>query len=372
MQGQWIGFGTGAVARWFDPGATFGVLNLDKVGETYRGWLFLLYAVPGPPSIAVRIFTDTLDQFIYLTNQQVFPVDPRTSLTTDWSDLRTLYPGVTCPSAISISAHFNAGTIRLAWNTNLGTQGDLVLYPPKQDSSLQPTKGTWTEFKDKVTELADRQCIFRGQSTGDRLRTSYHRSGRADLDRYRGEDLSELLRHVSARSRHLFNFSDPEQFGAFVNLVQHHGYPTPLLDWSFSPYVAAFFAFRPVGVSKAATDSAFVRILAFDQLEWHKDNLAVLMLSCATVHLSVLKFMPIENERMVPQQAISTLTNVDDVESYIALVEARNRKRYLWAFEIPVSERIAVMKDLRQMGITAASMFPGLDGVCEALREVNF
>jgi hypothetical protein len=30
------------------------------------------------------------------------------------------------------------------------------------------------------------------------------------------------------------------------------------------------------------------------------------------------------------------------------------------------------MKDLYQMGITAGSMFPGLDGACEALKEQYF
>jgi len=39
---------------------------------------------------------------------------------------------------------------------------------------------------------------------------------------------------------------------------------------------------------------------------------------------------------------------------------------------LPASERRHVMQELALMGITAGSLFPGLDGACESLKEQNF
>jgi len=81
--------------------------------------------------------------------------------------------------------------------------------------------------------------------------------------------------------------------------------------------------------------------------------------------------MAIENERLIPQQSASTVTNLDDIETSIRSKET-TEKSYLTAIDLPVRERKKVVQELSHMGITAGSLFPGLDGACEEMRERNF
>jgi hypothetical protein len=66
----------------------------------------------------------------------------------------------------------------------------------------------------------------------------------------------------------------------------------------------------------------------------------------------------IDELRALPQQSISGITNIDDLEQYIAQMEARTIKSYLRAIDIPARERRTVMQELASMGITAGSLFP--------------
>lgn len=66
------------------------------------------------------------------------------------------------------------------------------------------------------------------------------------------------------------------------------------------------------------------------------------------------------------------MTNIDDIESYIARCEKRQKTNYLAAIDLPARERNTVMRELSVMGITAGSLFPGLDGACEELKERFF
>jgi hypothetical protein len=114
-----------------------------------------------------------------------------------------------------------------------------------------------------------------------------------------------------------------------------------------------------------------VRIFKIDLVEWNK-LLRFDKIFPIRPHVSILNALSFGNTRAIPQQSISTVTNVDDIENYIHEIEKIKGRTYLEVFELRASERCHVMQELALMGITAGSLFPGLDGACESLKERNF
>jgi hypothetical protein len=286
-------------------------------------------------------------------------------------------PGTNIATKANVTYQWNPQSLFLAWRTDIGTSGSTIL--PKGNAAQPsvytplPIK-TWHEFRKYVTQLDDRRYIFRGQNKPLRLRTPFHRTGRGDMHRYLVEDIPVLHRHLSARTRHFFNLTNPLENAAFLHLIQHHGYPTPLLDWTYSPYIAAYFAYHRIKSSEAAiaSEDQKVRIFVFDKLQWCVTFPQIANLSARWEHFSILEPLAIENERLVPQQALSTFTTVDDIESYIDLRQKEQNAQYLEVIDLPMSERDDVVRELRLMGITAGSLFPGLDGACEELKDRFF
>lgn len=367
MKGQWLGR--------FDGNNVGNILvDVDEVDGIYLAYVVIQADDGSLPIVFTRFQTKDTALPISLT-VNVFCLDPRTLEPTEWDKVASLFPQITLPKTADATFSIVANRLEITWSSpNGGGRASLPRSEAGKESVLEPISvRTWSEFKEYVDGLPSRRFAFRGQQSNKwRLRTSFHRTGRANLERFSLSDIPAVSKHLSAQTKHLFNLNDQLQYGAFVSLIQHHGYPTPLLDWTHSPFVAAFFAYR--GLRRNAgggVPDGKVRLFQFSIRDWVllPQNLK---LSPLPPHVSVLDAIALENARMLPQQGISTVTNVDDIETYIKSIEKRRDQVFLQAIDLPQSEHPAVARDLAMMGITAGSLLPGLDGVCEQLREQFF
>jgi len=369
MKGQWIGNYAGSSEGTI-------IVNIDERSSYYEGVAYLNERDRTIPSTAAFFRTPNKANAFHFRTTLIMPIDPFQGIPVLWDSIRHHYAaGMSISTYADVTGSWDDTSLTLKWTTDIGVAGTCVLPRSKanQPSELIALEKRWDEYKAYVATLEERRFLFRGQNKPWRLHTSFHRRGRTDLTRFASDDVQALHKRLSARTKHVFNLLIPDEYGAFLNLVQHHGYPTPLLCWTYSPYVAAFFSYRGMSDEKAAkaAPSEKVRILVFDQAQWKTDWSQLLQLLTAGPHLSIGEFLAIENERMIPQQAASTVTNLDDIESYICSKEASG-KTYLSAINLPVADRQQAVRELGSMGITAGSLFPGLDGDCEELRERNF
>jgi len=369
ISGQWIGRYTGTNSGLL-------VIELDDMGDHYQGRAYAYDDNKDLPSTFAFIKSANKDD-AFQVRVQLSPIDPRTGDVTTWNQLASVFPAVVFPLYADVDLVSNENTLKVSWRTNILTSGSAEITRSKADTPTDytplPEVTTWEQFKRFVSGLEHRRHIFRGQSKSKRLRTSFHRTGRADLLRFLSDDIPTLHRHLSVRTTHVFNLKDPDENGAFFNLVQHHGYPTPLLDWTFSPFVGAFFAYHRIKNSDAAKASPVekVRVFVFDQKAWQEKFPQLPKLAPIRPHFSLMEFIAIDNHRLIPQQSISSVTNIDDIESYIRSCEKPD-EQYLQIVDLPLGERPMVMRELSTMGITAGSLFPGFDGTCEELRERFF
>lgn len=360
MDGQWIG-------KLSDEPGALALFDIDDVGDHYQGHAFL-FGGPGMPGVVAPFRTEhrgkkhDLQVSIALLHPNAAQAVPHDVIAKDFPDLAL-------PNSAKVKMEVRARTLKVTWKDNLNEAGSVVLHPSKADktSEYRPRRDVknWKQFKEFATGLELDRYIFRGQDVTKRLRTAFHRSRRKDLIPFINKDIPNVHHVLTARTKHLFNLADPLQNGAFWNLIQHHGYPTPLLDWTQSPFVAAFFAYR---FNRNADTGDKIRIFIFDRAAWVSDFNQLQSVAMARPHFSILQALTIENTRALPQQALSSVTNMDDIESYIRSREVENSKKYLEVIDLPRSERRTVMQELSLMGITAGSLFPGLDGACEELR----
>lgn len=212
---------------------------------------------------------------------------------------------------------------------------------------------SWWSFCDFMAEYMDleasrrRQIIFRGQadhewelaSTLDRIDPQMSNDKRDEIH----DDLVKQFR----RSTHglAVPLGRPTGSVDWELLGRHHGLATPVIDWTESPWIAAYFAFH----DQPRVDSSHVAVWCLDRNGLLTDTEGIIEI---VEDEDAIRFNP----RAIEQRGLfmRVVRNDESLESLLG--------KHLLRFDIPVSERKTALAALDEQCINARSLFRDLDG----------
>lgn len=158
----------------------------------------------------------------------------------------------------------------------------------------------------------------------------------------------------------------------FMIYLRHHGFPSPLLDWTRSPYVAAFFAFRSPPAPKVNRVAIYSYVDNCDAsyVDNH-DARRGSVLGPPIVH----RLGPYveSHKRHYAQQCEYTICwrGIGDKRLYAshesAFSSKSSKQGELKKYTLPVSERRKALKQLDRMNITSFSLFGSEESLMETL-----
>ncbi len=265
--------------------------------------------------------------------------------------------------------------------------------------SVRPERvNTWREYLELVTTELNGRWYFRGVLDNWSLEPSLQR---AAIDwGARMENLPVLERRLLREFKRAYPADGAEPAPseddtiAWLALMQHYGAPTRLLDWTYSAFTAAFFAFDSLLSSRDPDRMAAVWALSGTPMS----NPKIKALLPTDLHVSfevysekrdgaafrkvfveadppVAFVTPVNpyklHQRLVVQQGLFLCPGdirqsfEDNLQAVPEAIDSGNLRKLL----IPRSALEEALVGLRHMNIGHSTLFPGIDGYSRSLRH---
>jgi len=275
----------------------------------------------------------------------------------------------------------------------MASSGDDMNHLPLMAQTDFPT--AFSEFLERLDALGDRE-------TRDQIRDYYDlwsKSGHATtLEEFKGLVTGNELPFEQRQARHRLRAAEFQ----LLAIAQHYGMPTPLLDWSQSPFVGWYFALREQSAYYPTVIAIAPGVWGATSIRWLKDSAQKLRvkidkdspewfaecsdqsivpsttaerraavldtydLTDTPEYASFLQFPASShlNDRLQAQQGILTRHSVAHSMEEIASVLQHDMKTQtlIWKFVLVEEPREKAMTQLRMMNITGSTLFPGLVG----------
>lgn len=228
---------------------------------------------------------------------------------------------------------------------------------------------SWVQFKQAINDQIkiDKRFIYRGHCDSSwALKTSLHRTGQwktpEDIKFYVEHIVPLVHESVAAWEGRKRNLADQFELAQFFAYLQHNGFPTPLLDWTYSPFIAAYFAFE--GINHFEPQCDHVAVYTFDKDLWLRFYKQSYDYNDKDLHVSVLEPSFIGNPKQFLQQGVFIYTNLEDIESHV-IQNQKGGTTFLRKYIMHCSERSSALRELRLMNITAMQLAPSIESVCK-------